>query len=109
MLSVANCPLRDVKIVLDVSNSAFDNPADVAIEGRNAMAMQKFSSQASPELLAELRSIAQLEGRHFQSVLEDAMRQYVSRRNQESVRPEIMAHFYASLERNRRLYELLAR
>ena len=73
------------------------------------MAMEKFSSQASPELLAELRSIAELEGRSFQSILEDAMRQYVARRNRGSVRPEIMAHFQASLEQNRRLYELLAR
>ena len=73
------------------------------------MAKQKFSSRASPGLLAEMRSIAEQDGRSFQSVLEDAMRQYVSRRNRESVRPEIMAHFYASLERNRRLYELLAR
>ena len=69
---------------------------------------EKFSSQANPELLAKMRTVAQIEGRHFQSVLEDAMQGYLDDKAQQKVRPEVMAHFYASLERNRRLYELLA-
>ena len=67
----------------------------------------KFTSQASPDLLAGMRAIAKHEGRHFQSVLEDAMRSYIESRTR-GVRPEVMAHFRASLERNRRLGELLA-
>ena len=67
----------------------------------------KFTSQASPDLLAGMRAIAKHEGRHFQSVLEDAMRNYIESRTR-GVRPEVMAHFRASLERNRRLGELLA-
>ncbi len=74
-----------------------------------ATTRQKFSSQASAELLAELRSIAREEGRHFRVVLEEAMHEYIERRKQESVRPEVMAHFQASLERNRGLYDLLAK
>ena len=74
-----------------------------------ATARQKFSSQASAELLAELRSIAREEGRHFQVVLEQAMHEYIERRKQDSVRPKAMAHFHASLERNRGLYDLLAK
>ena len=69
---------------------------------------EKFSSQASPELLAAMREIAQQEGRHFQAVLEDAMSSYIEAREQQKVRPEVMAHYRASLERNRKLYELLA-
>ena len=69
---------------------------------------QKFSSQASPEVLEEMRAIARREGRHFQAVLEDAMLGYIEKQSQERVRPEVMAHFRASLERNRLLYELLA-
>lgn len=69
---------------------------------------EKFSSQASPELLAAMREIARKEGRHFQAVLEDAMQQYLESREQPKVRPEVMAHFRASVERHRRLYELLA-
>ena len=71
-------------------------------------AREKFSSQASPELLAGMREIARKEGRHFQAVLEDAMSSYIESKTQANVRPEVMAHFRASVERHRRLYELLA-
>ena len=69
----------------------------------------KFSSQAKPELLASMREIARSEGRHFQDVLEDAMASYIESRAQHRVRPEAIAHYRASLERNRLLYKLLAR
>ena len=69
---------------------------------------EKFSSQANPELLAALREVARKDGRHFQAVLEDAMQQYLESREQRKVRPEVMAHYRASVEKNRRLYELLA-
>ena len=69
---------------------------------------EKFSSQAKPELLAKMREVARIEGRHLQAVLEDAMQGYLDSKAQQNVRPEVMAHFRASLERNRRLYELLA-
>lgn len=71
-------------------------------------AREKFSSQASPELLAGMREIARREGRQFQAVLEDAMSVYIESKDREKVRPEVMAHFRASVERNRRLGELLA-
>ena len=70
---------------------------------------EKFSSQASPELLSAMREIARIEGRQLQAVLEDAMNTYIEARRQQNVRPEVMAHFHASLERNRRLGELLAK
>ncbi len=70
---------------------------------------EKFSSQAAPELLSAMREIARIEGRHLQAVLEDAMTSYIEARGQQNVRPEVMAHFHASLERNRRLGELLAK
>ena len=75
---------------------------------------EKFSSQAAPELLAAVREIARQDGRRFQAVLEDALRQYIQDREspkdhaKEKVRPEVMAHFRASVEKNRRLGELLA-
>ena len=70
---------------------------------------EKFSSQASPELLAAVREIAREEGRHFQAVLEEAMREYIENRSKEKLRASVMAHFQASVEKNRRLGELLAR
>lgn len=72
-------------------------------------AREKFSSQASPELLAAVREVAREEGRHFQAVLEDALREYLDNRTRDKPRPSVMAHFQASVERNRRLGELLAK
>ncbi len=73
------------------------------------VAREKFSSQARPELLSRMREIARSDGRHFQAVLKDAMICYIAGRAGKNVRPEVMAHFRASVERNRRLMELLAK
>jgi hypothetical protein len=40
---------------------------------------EKFSSQASPEVLAALRQIAESQGRQFQAVLDEAMQDYIDR------------------------------
>ena len=69
---------------------------------------QKFSSQVDPELLEGMRGIARKEGRQFQAVLEEAMAGYIESKTQEEVRPESMALYRASVERHRRLFELLA-
>lgn len=62
----------------------------------------------APELLASIREIARAEGRDFDATLEDAMRLYVECKTGNEVQPDAIAHFRTSLERNRRLYELLA-
>ena len=72
-------------------------------------AREKFSSQAAPELLSKIREIARSDGRHFQAVLEEAMSGYIESREQKRVRPDVMAHYRASVEKNRRLAELLAK
>ena len=69
---------------------------------------EKFTSQSPPELLAAMREIARSEGRQFEEVLEDAMWEHLKSKLGPDVRPQVMAHYYASLERNRRLGELLA-
>ena len=74
-----------------------------------AVPRQKFSSQASPELLAAVREIARKEGRHFQALLEEAMREYVENRTGKELRASAMAHFRASVERNHDLGELLSK
>lgn len=73
-----------------------------------ATAPEKFTSQAAPELLAAMRGIAQREGREFEEVLEEAMAGYIESKNRENVRPEVKALYQASVQRHRRLYELLA-
>ena len=77
--------------------------------------LQKFSSQAPAEVLDGVREIARKEGRLLRVVVEEAMREYIQskaenggRTEQVGVRPEVMAHYRASVERNRLLYELLA-
>ena len=71
-------------------------------------AKEQFTGQASPALLASLREIAGSEGRDFEATLEDAMRLYVECKTSSEVQPDAVAHFRSSLERNRRIYDLLA-
>ena len=73
------------------------------------VAREKFSSQVKPDLLSKMREIARSDGRHFDDVLEGAMICYIESRAQSKVRPEVMAHYRASVKRNRRLMELLAK
>lgn len=73
------------------------------------MTLQKFSSQARPELLEEVRRIAAEEGRQFQAVLDEALSEWVARKKGEFPRPEVIAHAKASIARHRRLYEELAK
>ena len=73
------------------------------------MALQKFSSQARPELLAEVRAIASEEGRQFQAVLDEALAEWVARKRGDAPRPEVLGHLKASIARHRKLYEELAK
>ena len=69
---------------------------------------ERFSSRASPELLTTMREIARMEGRPFQAALEDAMQEYIQNCTRDTPRAAVMGHFRDGVERNRRLYELLA-
>ena len=73
------------------------------------MTMQKFSSQARPELLKEVRELAATEGRQFQAVLDEALADWVGRKKGEAPRPEVIGHVKASIARHRALYEELAK
>jgi hypothetical protein len=73
------------------------------------MTVQKFSSQARPELLEEVRSLAAAEGRQFQAVLDEALAEWVERKKGGSPRPEVIAHAKASIARHRSMYEELAK
>lgn len=69
---------------------------------------QKFSSQARPELLEEIRVIAADEGRQFQAIPDEALTEWVETRRGERPRTEVIAHAKASIARNRELYRKLA-
>ena len=72
-------------------------------------AREKFSSQAAPEVLAALRHIAESQGRQFQAVLDDALRDYIDRQQKERPRRHVIAAFVSSLEEFDSLYRDLAK
>jgi len=84
-------------------------PSHIMMYHDSTMTVQKFSSQARPELLDEVRSLAAAEGRQFQSVLDEALVEWVERKKGGTPRPEVIAQAKASIARHRRLYEELAK
>jgi hypothetical protein len=72
-------------------------------------ALRKFSSQAEPEVLEALQEIAAREGRQFQAVLGDAMREYLTRKNQQAPRRNVLEAFQESLKERDELYRSLAK
>jgi hypothetical protein len=72
-------------------------------------ALRKFSSQADPAVLEGLRDIASREGRQFQAVLGDAMREYLVRKRQHAPRRNVLEAFKESLEERDELYRSLAK
>lgn len=75
----------------------------------STLAREKFSSQAAPEVLAALRQIAESQGRQFQAVLDEAMRDYIDRQQKERPRRHVMAAFADSVEEFDDLYRELAK
>jgi hypothetical protein len=71
--------------------------------------LRKFSSQAEPEVLEGLQEVAAREGRQFQAVLGDAMREYLARKRQQAPRRNVLEAFQESLEERDELYRSLAK
>lgn len=71
-------------------------------------ALRKFSSQAEPELLEAMQQIAAREGRKFQAVLGEAMREYLARRGGQA-RRNVLGAFDQSLRERDELYRALSR
>jgi len=72
-------------------------------------ALEKFSSQAAPEILTALRKIADAEGRPIQEILDEALREYIERKEKEQPRPQAMDAFAQSLSEFDQLYRELAK
>ncbi len=70
---------------------------------------EKFSSQAAPEVLAALRQLAESQGREFQAVVDEALRDYLDRQQKERPRRHVMESFASSVEEFESLYRELAR
>ncbi len=74
-----------------------------------AAVIEEFSAQAAPELLAALREIATREQRPFQSVLDEALRDYLDRHPTAGARRHVTAALDASIAEYVDLYRKLAR
>ena len=72
-------------------------------------AHEEFSYQASPEVQAALRQIAENQGRQFQAELDEALRDYIDRQQKDRPRRHVMASFASSLEEFDSLYRKLAK
>jgi predicted transcriptional regulator len=72
-------------------------------------ALRKFSSQGEVEVLEALQELAAREGRQFQAVLGEAMREYLSRKRQQAPRLNVLDAFRESLKERDELYRSLAK
>ena len=70
---------------------------------------RKFSSRASPDLLASLRRLAVSDRRPAQDLVEDALREYVERREAGKPRRHVLQALNASLGEFDALYRGLPR
>ena len=68
----------------------------------------KFATQADPLVLETLRSIAGKEGRQLQALIDEALREYIERKQGLSPRKHVMQALQASLTRHDGLYRKLA-
>lgn len=71
----------------------------------------KIGPEIDKKLYAKFAKIAEANGQSVRFVLERAMENYIQlvAPSQSTVRPEVLAHFRRSTEKNRKLHELLAK
>lgn len=74
-----------------------------------AVVREKFSSQADSKLLAKVRTLADKEGRQFQSILEDALAEYLERHQTDRPRTHVIEELGLSMKEFDELYKNLAK
>ena len=74
-----------------------------------SVAKEKFATQASPEILAELRALAHAEGRQLQALVDEALADLIEKRKKTRPRAHVMAAYEASHEVYAELYRNLAK
>ncbi len=70
---------------------------------------EKFSTQMDSKLLKELKDLAKSEGRQIQSIVEEAVEEYVAENTGYKMHPEIKKAYARSIDRFDSLYEKLAK
>lgn len=69
---------------------------------------RKFATQVASDLLAQIKAIAESEGREIQSVVEEALADLVEKKRRSKPRAHVMAHYEASVAQFDHLYKRLA-
>lgn len=69
----------------------------------------KFATQADPEVLETLRNMAARDGRQIQALVDEALRDYIERRQGEKPRRHVLQAFRNSVARYDGLYRELSK
>jgi hypothetical protein len=70
---------------------------------------EKFATQVTSEILAEVRALAHSEGRQLQALVDEALADLIEKRRNTRPRPHVMSAYDASHERFAELYRKLAK
>jgi hypothetical protein len=69
----------------------------------------KFATQLAPDLLASLRDMARTEGRQLQSILDEALREYLANRQKNCPRSHVLGALQVSMAEHDALYKALSK
>ena len=69
----------------------------------------KFATQADPAILETLRTMAASEGRQIQALVDEALREYIDRKQGEKPRKHVIQALKSSMARYDALYKELAK
>jgi hypothetical protein len=70
---------------------------------------EKFATQVTPEILAEVRAMAHSEGRQLQALVDEALVDLIEKRRNTRPRAHVMAAYQAGHETFAELYRRLAK
>jgi len=71
-------------------------------------AREKFATQVNSEILTQVRTLAQREGRQLQTLVEEALADLIEKHKNAKPRPHVMAAYLASHEKYGPIYKKLA-
>jgi primosomal protein N'' len=68
----------------------------------------KFATQVNPDILVQVRMLAEKEGRQLQALVDEALADLIEKRKKATPRPHVMGAYLASHEKYGPLYKKLA-
>jgi hypothetical protein len=71
--------------------------------------MVKFASQVDAEILGKVRALAKAEGRQIQTLIEEALTDFLEKKSRARSRPEVMAAHRATIAEFAEVFRHLAK